>query len=154
LPARFRLGDRAWWRDNEIAPDCLAEPAACDQPVSPQQRMAIAPRIMSVAEREMDAVARIVGSIKPADQVGAEQGTRTMTSVSRTPREIAALIKPEHETPDGADDHAIPWDIDAFRDELARRINKFVDARRSGQGGTGGATVVAIAGGGAGALSP
>lgn len=102
------------------------------EPVTPQERMAIARRIMNTVEREMDAIERILVTITPADQLEAEHGARTLASLSRTLREIAALNKPDDETPqDDADaDDEFPQDIDEFREELARRINELVDARR------------------------
>lgn len=118
----------------EIAPELQprAEILPPAGPVSPQQRMAIAQRIMRVVECQITAVERIVETVKPTDQLEAEHGAHTLASVSRTLREIALLNKPEDATPpDEADDDPIPRDIDEFRDELARRINEFVDARRS-----------------------
>jgi hypothetical protein len=108
-------------------------------PVSPQQRMALALRIQRVVEHEMDAVERILKNIAPSDQIEAEHGARTLASVSRTLREIAALNKPEDETPpDAADDDPIPRDIDEFRRELARRINGLIEARRASESGSSG----------------
>ena len=109
--------------------EAVAETA---EPVTPQERMAIARRIMNTVEREMDAIERILVTITPADQLEAEHGARTLASLSRTLREIAALNKPDDETPqDDADaDDEFPQDIDEFREELARRINELVDARR------------------------
>ena len=77
----------------EPAEQPRAAPAVCDDAVSPQQRMALALRIQSVVEREMDAIERILGKITPSDQVEAEHGARTLASISRTLREIAALNK-------------------------------------------------------------
>lgn len=104
--------------------------------VTAQERAAIARRIMNAVEREMDAIERILKVITPADQLEAEHGARTLASLSRTLQEIAALNRPDDETPqhDDADDE-IPHDIDEFRRELARRINELVDARRNRQGG-------------------
>lgn len=110
-----------------------AEPVASNDPVSPQQRMALALRIRRVVEHEMDAIERIVNHIKPSDQVEAEHGARTLASVARTLRVIQALNEPEDETPpDAADDDPIPRDIDEFRRELARRIRGFIEVRRLG----------------------
>jgi hypothetical protein len=105
------------------------------EPVSEQQRLAIAQRIMSVVEREMDAAERIVNVIKPNDQIEAEHGARTLASVSRTLREIKALTEPDQVTPpDETDDDPVPRDIDEFRYELARRIRGFIEARRASAG--------------------
>ena len=116
-----------------------AAPVAADDPVSPEQRMALALRIQRVVEREMDAVERILGSIAPSDQIAAEHGARTLAHVARTLREITALTRPEREAPpDETDDDSVPRDIDAFREELARRIHAFIDARQGRESGGGG----------------
>lgn len=115
-----------------------AEVTVNSNPASPQQRMALALRIMRVVECQMDAVERIVKNIAPSDQIEAEHGARTLASVSRTLREIQALSKPEDEAPpdaaDAEDDDPIPRDIDEFRRELARRIRGFIEAERNGAG--------------------
>jgi hypothetical protein len=119
----------------EPAEQPRAEIAANTDPVSPQQRMALALRIQRVVEHEMDAVERIVKNIRPSGQIEAEHGARTLASVSRTLHEIQALNKPEDEAPpDAADDDPIPRDITEFRRELARRIRGFIEARRLGAG--------------------
>jgi hypothetical protein len=100
----------------------------------PQQRLAIAQRIMSAVEREMDAVERILKTITPADQIEAANGARTLASLSRTLREIAALNKPDSELPpDGFDDDDIPVDIDELRARLARRLHALIDSRTGSQ---------------------
>jgi len=106
----------------EPAEQPRAEPAACDDAVSPQQRLALALRIQSVVEREMDAIERVLGKITPADQIEAEHGARTLASIARTLREIAALNRPEQETPSNeADDDGGPFAkaaVDAYRAKL------------------------------------
>ena len=74
-------------------------------------------------------LARLV--LGPSGKADAEQSARTLASIARTLREIAALNRPEQETPpDEATHDPIFIDIDEFREELARRIRSFVDARR------------------------
>jgi len=114
-----------------------AEVGVAADPLSPEQRLAMALRIQRVVEREMDAMERILAVIQPSDQIEAEHGARTLANVSRALREIKALTDPDEVTPpDDADDDPIPLDIDEFRNELARRINEFVDAERNGEGET------------------
>jgi AcrR family transcriptional regulator len=108
------------------------------------ERAALAARIQQVVEREMDAVERILATLAPTDHGGAEHCARTLTHVSRTVREIAALNQPNEVTPaDAADDDPVPSDIDEFRFELARRIHQFIEHRQAGvgalPGGEGGA---------------
>jgi len=112
-----------------------AEVIVTADPLSPEQRLAMALRIQRVVEREMDAMERILAVIQPSDQIEAEQGARTLAGVSRALREIKALTEPDEVIPpDDADDDPVPLAIDEFRNELARRINAFVDAERNGEG--------------------
>ncbi|MEI9803939.1 MAG: hypothetical protein WDN48_05060 [Pseudolabrys sp.] len=112
----------------EILPPC--------PPVSPQQRAAIAHRMLSVVEKQMDAIARIVDNIKPTNPAEAEQGARAVAFVTRSLREIAALNKNEDEAPsDEAADDPLPRDIDEFRYELARRIHEIVEGHTGGTAG-------------------
>jgi hypothetical protein len=119
-------------------------------PVSPERRAALAERIQNVAERELDAVERVLALMGPSDQAEAEQATRTLASISRILREVAALNQPtEVISPDETDDDALPLDMDAFRDELARKIQSFIDARQDGAPGIGDETLPGIDGGSA-----
>lgn len=104
-------------------------------PISPQQRYGLAQRIMSAAERELDAIERILEKVAPNDHLETEYGARTVASISRTLREIAALNTPDEVTPsDEADNDPIPLDIDEFRNELARRIRALVEVHRGDEG--------------------
>lgn len=132
-------------RAAEVAAAQVSAPAS-EQPTSeppaappvPADRVAIAARIATVVERELDAVERVLKVIGPNNQVEAERSARTLASIGRALREIAAFNESHEVTPDDADDDAVPRDIDEFRNELARRINEFVDARRSGTDGADG----------------
>ena len=106
-----------------------AQAVTAAEPVSPQQRMALALRMQSVVEREMEAVERILEKVTPCNQIEAEHGARTLASISRTLREIHALNQPDEVTPPHeTDDDPVPRDIDEFRNELARRIHALIDA--------------------------
>lgn len=110
------------------------------RPVSSQRRAAIAERIQAVVEREMEAVERVLAVIGPADLAEAEGGARTLASIARTLREVAALNLPEQEVKDADDANAgaeIPRDMDEFRRELARRLHAIIDAQSAGAGGGG-----------------
>jgi hypothetical protein len=97
---------------NDIAAERLRD---ARQSVSPQQRMALAVRIHQTIEREMDAIERILSTIKPANPSEAELAARTVAGVSRALREIRALNAPEDEMPpDDPNEDAVPRDIDAF----------------------------------------
>ena len=100
-------------------------------PVSEQRRAALAISIHKVVECELAERANIA-VVKAADQAEAERSARTLASISRTVREIAALNQPVEVTPpDETDDDPVPGDIDEFRFELARCIRGFIEARRT-----------------------
>jgi CRP-like cAMP-binding protein len=106
--------------DGEAAADATAD-----------RHAALAKRILDVVEREMDAVEAVLKQLGPADTAEAERSARTLASLARTMREIAALARSDDVTPpDDPDDDAVPRDIDALRDELARRIHAIIDARQ------------------------
>ena len=103
----------------------------------------LAARIQRVAEREMDAIERVLDALGPASPAEADRCARTLAELARTLREITALNQPEdvaaaHEP----DDDAVPVDIDELRCELARRLNALIDAEceraRGGAGATAG----------------
>jgi hypothetical protein len=102
----------------------------------PAARIALAARLQSVVERELNAVERVLAKVGPSNQGEAERSARTLASISRALREIAAFAKPDEVTPpDETDDDPVPRDIDEFRRELARRIRGFIEARRNGADG-------------------
>lgn len=105
------------------------------EPVSPQRRTAIAERIQDVVERHLAAVEKVLAVLGPDEPAEAERTARTLAGLSRTLREVAALNQPEQAPPDETDDDSLPSDIDAFRNELARRINALIDARERDAGG-------------------
>ena len=104
-----------------------------------QQRKEIAARIQSLVVQHLSAVEKVLAVLGAADVLEAQRESRTLASLSRTVREIAALNASEQQVlPDEADDDPVPSDIDEFRRELARRIRGFIEARRNGAGGVSG----------------
>ena len=108
--------------------------------VTPQRRAVATQRMQAIVEREMEAVERVLAVISPADQVQAEGSARTLATIARALRDIAALnlaadeVKDAHDAQhadDAAADDAIPRDLDAFREELARRLQGIIDAHRA-----------------------
>lgn len=105
-------------------------------PVTTEQRAAFAQRILKVIEREMTTIERILDEAGASGQSAGETNTRALIGIARTLREIALLNRPEDvNPPDEADDDPIPRDIDEFRNELACRINAFIDARQASESG-------------------
>jgi hypothetical protein len=108
---------------------------AASSPV-PSERCALAERLMTVTEEALDAITRITAQIQPGDATHVNTKAQTMASVSRSLREIAALIKTDEVKPgDDVDDDPIPTDIDELRYALARRIQNFIDDPSAGSGG-------------------
>ena len=114
-------------------------PARNGATLATEQREALALRIQQVVEREMSAVEQLLAR-EGAGEAGAHaDNARALAGIARALREVALLNKPDDATPrHEAEDDPIPRDIDAFREELARRIHAFVDAREDGQDGGGG----------------
>jgi hypothetical protein len=85
-------------------------------------------RLRRVIDAQMQVAERMLKVLGPASSAEAERTSRILALVSRTVQEIKATAEgrmPANE----ADKDAVPRDIDAFRAELARRINALIDAR-------------------------
>ena len=104
-------------------------------PMPDETRLALAERIVRVVEEQIDAVGRVVERLGPADDAEAERSARTLASLTRSMREIAALITPDTKQPDEADDDSVPLDLDELRNELARRLHALIDAREARENG-------------------
>jgi hypothetical protein len=114
-------------------------------PLTPEQRIALAAYFHRTVERGLGRVNRILDKSGPADEEGAERAARVLVSIFRTLREMTAVMPPEETVPDDeADDEPAPRSIDEFREALAIRIERIVDAHRCGaaaggtEGGRGG----------------
>jgi hypothetical protein len=87
-------------------------------------------RLRRAVLEELRAVEAMRAKLKrnPAD---AERTARTLSRLTETLQKLQRLqcTLPETEL---KDDDDMPADIDEFRDELARRINAFVDSRTGG----------------------
>lgn len=111
-------------------------PLVAANPLPPEQRLALAERLMTGTEEALDAIKRVTAQINPNNPAEADASARSLANISRALREIAALTKTDEVTPpDDADDDPVPRDMDEFRNELARRIRGFLDARRAGAAG-------------------
>lgn len=109
------------------------EPAA----VTHQQRLAFAQRVQDAVDRHIAAVERVLDKVRPTKPDETERSARTLATISYALRELAAIAHTEPVTPptNETDNDPIPRDIDDFREELARRIRRFIDARRHGGDG-------------------
>jgi multidrug resistance efflux pump len=89
-----------------------------------------------IGERLQGAVARVLPAIEatiarlaagPHHPRAMEQAGRTLSSLTRTLRELNALLA-EHKAETGDDEP--PRDIDEFRQELARRLQGIIATRK------------------------
>jgi len=105
-----------------------SEPAPVPVEASPAQ---IAQRLQGAVARVLPAIETTLAKLAagPSRPHEMEHTTRALGALTRALRELNALVG---QYPQGSaldDDDDMPEDIDAFRNELARRINAFCDAR-------------------------
>ena len=93
----------------------------------------------SIVQRLQGAVARVLPAIEaiiarlaagPHHPREMEQAGRALGALTRTLRELNALLSQQNALAGNAYDD-MPEDMDAFREELARRIRVFVESRRA-----------------------
>ncbi len=91
---------------------------------------AIVPRLQSAAARVLPAIEATIARLaaEPLRPREMEQTARALGTLTRTLRELNALLA-QHPLGGGGDFDDMPEDIDAFRDELARKIDAFVASR-------------------------
>jgi hypothetical protein len=116
--------------------------AALPQPASTAHaegdEASIVPRLQSAVARVLPAIEATIARLAagPQHPRELEQAGRALSSLTRTLRELNALLS-EHAGRAGtaaADYDDMPEDIDAFRIELARRIDAFVASRSEDAG--------------------
>jgi hypothetical protein len=91
----------------------------------------LAGRVQDAVERELAAVERILGKLGPAKLDEVECGARTLATLARTLRELTQL-RPAGSSPrGGADDEPEIRDLDEFRRDLARRLDRLVAEARA-----------------------
>jgi hypothetical protein len=92
---------------------------------------AIVPRLQGAVARVLPAIEAAVARLAaaPAHPHEMERAARSLAALTRSLRELNGLLA-EHRPPAAADDNDdMPEDIEAFRFELARRIDAFVASR-------------------------
>lgn len=94
-------------------------------------RMALVARLWSTADRQVREIEKRLrrGAQQPTDR---ERDARVLAVLVRTLRDLNAFdqaTKAAGAAMDPAEHDDMPTDIDEFRNELARRINAFVDER-------------------------
>ena len=141
----YRIADWKWVRrrvSDEDPPLATAElqlPApAPPQPVAcatAEPPLPFPERLRRVIDAQMQVAERTLRMLGPSSPGEAERTARILATVSRTVQEIKATAE-GRVSADEADDDPIPRDIDAFREELARRIRGFIEARPGEAGGS------------------
>ena len=103
--------------------DANASPAA--------DAASIVPRLQSAVARVLPAIEAIIARLAagPQHPREMEQAGRALSSLTRTLRELNALLSQQPAPGVPYDD--MPEDLDAFREQLARRIRLFVESRRA-----------------------
>jgi hypothetical protein len=90
----------------------------------------IAPRLQSAVARVLPAIETVVARLaaEPLRPREMEQTARALGTLTRSLRELNTLLS-QHPVGGTPYDDDLPQDIDAFRDEVARRIEAFVASR-------------------------
>lgn len=106
----------------------LPAPNAAASDDAPPDPAEIVPRLQSAIARVLPAIEATVAKLAagPMSPREMERAARTLTSLTRTLRELNELLS---EQPRAAAQDDYPEDIDAFRNEFARRIRAFVASR-------------------------
>lgn len=108
-------------------------------PVPAELPTNLAVRLQRAIDGHFDVIDRTLKVLTPSNSAEAERTTRTLAIISRTMHELTATANSAGPTPpDETDDDPVPRDMDAFRNELARRLHALIDARQPGQSGSGG----------------
>jgi hypothetical protein len=119
------------------APDLAAAPSV--DPLPPKERhapeadaAAIVPRLQSAVARVLPAIEATIARLAEGPQRPREmeQAGRALGALTRTLRELNALLSEHNARAPCCNCHDdMPEDLDAFREELARRIDAFVASR-------------------------
>jgi len=127
---------------SEIDEDRLSEgesgaavPHAASSANAEADAASIVPRLQSAVARVLPAIEATIARLAagPHHPREMEQAGRALGALTRTLRELNALLSQHNARPGTAFDDDMPEDIDAFRLDLARRIDAFVESR-SGDG--------------------
>ena len=91
----------------------------------PATGIALVERVTRAVERELSQIEVIVGGhhVKKEQRTEAERRARTLASLARTLTEVRRL-RPDENKLNPRDDDTVPRDINAFRLELARKLDR------------------------------
>lgn len=110
------------------APDTERAMTAQPDGVSGESESDLVTRLRRAVLNELTAVESLRDRLKnePQSPVAAERTARTLSTLTDTLQKLQRL---QCALPTSGSDYDMPADIDEFRNELARRINAFVDSR-------------------------
>ncbi|MEJ0076274.1 MAG: hypothetical protein WDO17_12655 [Alphaproteobacteria bacterium] len=116
------------------------EPAAVPRDEVPPDPAVIVPRLQVSVARVLPAIEAIVAKLaaEPMPPREMERAARTLTSLTRTLRELNDLLSQHQDR--ATCDNDMPEDADAVRNELARRIEAFLASRPDEESGAAGVT--------------
>lgn len=103
-------------------------PPAEDQELAPADPATVVPRLQNAVAQLLPAIETVIrrlaaSSNRPREM---ESAGRALSSLTRSLRELNGLMV-QHQATVVAPGDAIPQDMDAFRAELARRLNAIID---------------------------
>ena len=107
---------------------CLPTPPAAASEQAPADPAEIVPRLKGAVARVLPAIDATLGKLAagPMHPREMERAVRTLTALTRTLRELNELLDQHQPSGGRTNDDDYPEDIDAFRIDLARRIDAFV----------------------------
>lgn len=127
---RYSAGDEGLDVVSETVAEAPPVEAAAEKASTDERRAALYLRALRAAEAEMTVIEQSLRVLDPKTEAQSERAARTTATLNRSLREIIAIATPDDAHADDPAQEQIPRDLDSLRDELARRINAFVDARR------------------------
>src|SRR5947209_1642309 len=109
-----------------LTPAGMPAPSAASEQ-APAEPAEIVPRLKGAVARVLPAIDATLGKLAagPMHPREMERAVRTLTALTRTLRELNELLD-QHQPSGGRTNDDYPEDIDAFRIDLARRIDAFV----------------------------
>lgn len=100
-------------------------------PATAEQRLVLAQRLQDAIGDQIDAIKHVTKLVGAQEQLG--DGARGLAAVSRSLRETHELLQPpdEEKKSDVADHEPFPYDVEQFRQELARALRGILAERRN-----------------------
>lgn len=116
-----------------------AEPTPALVEITGEPRAALCARVYRAASAQMDTIESIQSTLRQTTQQPAqsERTVRILATLNKALVDIASIATlDEKTTPDEPEDDTSARDIDAFRLELAQRLNALINAKAGDSGGS------------------